>query len=422
MMKTFYRVCYLAVGLHLFFPSIALAKVLTLKECYQLALQRSEVVKYSEEDIRLIRAKYQEILGAVMPRITVMGTETLQEKTSSTSGFSTTFNRFSTPSIAVTLTQPIFHGFKDFYALRSGKAELLQKEFLEREARRQLYMDVATTYYTITSLDRNIRTTNQILSVLRSQMLEMNKWLNLGKIRESEVASQKTEIALLEAGLEKYKGDKLIAYEVLTYFTGLDPHPAIVSQSPFVRRLPSLDYFLQAALNRPDLSAVKQDIRRSDEGIKMAKSDFMPVVDFAADYYPYRVGVSADIDWDVQFKMQVPVFNLSNIGKLKEAKSVAVQSRLLAEQKERSVATDVKKSFKSLESSLRQLNRYQNAVSLAQKSYQLQRDDYLNGLVSHLDVLQSERSWFESLKQRDAAEIQAWMDWMTLQSNAGTLP
>jgi outer membrane protein TolC len=419
-MKIFYRFCSLAFCL--FFCSSALAKVLTLKDCYQLALQRSEAVKYSEEDIRLIRAKYQEVLGAVMPRLTVTATETLQERISTTDGFSTTFNRFSTPSVAVTLTQPIFHGFKDFYALRAGKAEWLQKEFLVREAKRGLYTDVATTYYTIMSLDRHIRTTNQILSVLRSQMAEMNKWFALGKIRESEVAAHKTEMALLEAGLEKDQGDKLMAYDVLAYFTGLDPHPAIVSQNPFVRQLPSLDYFLQAALNRPDVSAIKQSIHLSDEGVKMAKSDFMPAIDFTADYYPYRVGVSANVDWDVQFKMQVPVFNLSNIGKLKEAKSTAIQTRLLAEQKEKVVKTDVKKAFTSLQSSLRQLSRYQQAVSLAQKSYHLQRDDYLNGLVSHLDVLQSERSWFEALKQRDAAEIQAWMDWITLQSNAGTLP
>lgn len=391
---------------------------MSLKECYNLALKHNETVPIAQQDINLVKAKYQSILGAILPKISVGVTELVQDEAT----VSSVFNRVSTPELAVTLTQPIFHGLIDFYAIRSNKSELKQKQFLLEDAKLNLYWDVASTFYLIAGIERHLQTTHRMLAVLRAQNADLQHRRDLGKIRESEFISQKTEIALLEAGAEKLKGDRLVAYEIMTFLTGQEEQLQIAVQNPLAQKLQNLNTYLSYSSQRPNVMAAKEQIDINKQTVKMAKGMLLPAADLAAGYYPYRTGISDGIDWDVQFNLSLPVFNLTNLGKIKEAKSVDAKGKLQTQRLQRSAENDVKKYYASLRSNLSQLGKYQSAAALSQKNYELQRADAQNGLVSHQDVLQAERSWFLTLTARDTVQVQAWMDLVNLQISAGVLP
>lgn len=402
--------------------SAATVKTVTLRQCYQLAVKNSETAKIADEDINQVRAKYQQVLGAIIPQVTLGAAEMLQEKVATTNAFSTTFNRFSTPGVAVTLTQPIFHGFIDLYGLRSKKAELKEKEFLKQEALRNLFQDVASTYYSIATLERSIQTTNLILSALYEQSTEMNHWWKLGKIRESELAAHKTSIAILEAGLEKMRGERKMGYEVLSYLTGTEASLAIVLENPLGKKPLKVTDYINAASGRSDVQAAKQRSQQAKEGVRMAKGKLYPGIDVEANYYPYRTGVQEDVDWDVTFSLALPVFNLAHLGKIKEAKSIKVQSQLQEKQMQRVAESEIKQAHAALTSSLAQLKKFQNAATLAGTSYNLNYQDYHLGMATQLDVLMARQTWFETLQECNAVEVQVWLDWINLQTSAGVFP
>lgn len=400
----------------------ATAKTVTLRDCYQLAVKNSETASIADEDIQQVRAQYQQVIGAITPQVSLSAAEMLQEKVATTDAFSTTFNRFSTPGVAISLTQPIFHGFIDLYGLRSKKAELKEKGFLKKEAMRNLFQDVASTYYSIATLERSIQTTHLILSALYEQSSEINHWWKLGKIRESELATHKASIAILEAGLEKMRGERKVGYEVLSYLTGVDTPLAIILENPLDKKILKVTDYLNAASGRSDVQAAKQRLQQAKEGVRMAKGKLYPELDVDANYYPYRTGVQENVDWDVTFSLSLPVFNLTNLGKIKEAKSIQVQSQLQEKQRQRLAESEIKQAHTALVSSLAQLKKFQNAATLAGKSYHLNYQDYHLGMATQLDVLMARQSWFETLQERNAAEVQTWLHWINLQTSAGVFP
>ena len=143
-------------------------------------------------------------MGVIPPQISLKFTETIQEK-ASRSGELETFTRQFRPELSLNLTQPIFHGLIEFYAIKKLKYEKREKEWLKKEAERALFINVAESYYRLVFLERNIATTSHILSVLREQLAELVEWKNLGKVRDAEVIRQQATLALLDADLSKLK-------------------------------------------------------------------------------------------------------------------------------------------------------------------------------------------------------------------------
>ena len=86
-------------------------------------------------------------------------------------------------------------------------------------------------------------------------MGELEQRVALGKSRIGEQLAQKTELALAEAELEHQRGLRRVAYEMLSFLTGLDPHPVIRLHDPATMGSDSLERYLSAAAVRPDVEA-----------------------------------------------------------------------------------------------------------------------------------------------------------------------
>jgi outer membrane protein TolC len=120
--------------------------------------------------------------------------------------------------------------------------------------------------------------------------------------------------------------------------------------------------------------------------------------------------------------MDIPVFNWSTFGVIREAKSRAKQSEIQAELTQRQAVTEIKKAHEAYQSSLRELKKYETAVSKSRASFEKQTADFGLGLITNLDVLQSERTFLDAARQRNDSKVKTWSDWINLQIVAGIKP
>lgn len=401
------------------------AERLTVRDCYALALQRSATVAIADEDIRRARARYTQALGTLLPQITATGTESLQQRApnvGATSNVTESFTRQSRPEVAIGITQPLFQGLKELQAVRLAGADRVAQEQRRAEAARLLYKDVAAAFYLIARIEQEIHTTKRILHVLRSRAAELRSWTELGKARPSELSSQATDLALLEADLVKREGDRRVAYEMLTFLTGLDPHPPILATNPAREGWRSLEYYATYATQRPDVRATEASARASKSEVAARRADLLPHADASANYYPYRVGFQKDIHWDAKLTVSVPVLNVGALGQLKEAKAKVKQAELRAQHASLEAAHDIRTAYATARSSAQQADRYAAAVRMAERNWSQQAADYRLGLVTNLEVLTAQRTWLEALRLHDAARAQAWLDYAMLQTAAGIIP
>jgi outer membrane protein TolC len=100
----------------------------------------------------------------------------------------------------------------------------------------------------------------------------------------------------------------------------------------------------------------------------------------------------------------------------------AKQAELEAENQLRIARREVQEAYDKFNSARAQYHQYLRAVSLAFKNYNLQNEDFKLGRATNLDVLTAQRTWLESMDQRNRSEVQAWLDWTQLQIASGVMP
>jgi len=401
---------------------------MSLKQCYDYALRRSETVAISAEEINIAKARYTQALGQMLPQVNILASEFLQDdsaqgNTQTPAGnVANTFTRFSRPEVAVNVYQNLFQGFKEFTALRLSKTEQVRDRFLTEDLERLLYKDVATAFYLIAAIELDINTTLKEITSVRSRLKELNDRVKLGKSRESEPLTQEADLSLLEAGLEEKRGNLKVAYEMMSFLTGLDPQPPIDWRDSRAEKLEPLEAYTAVAEGRPDVKASRKAVEIAKGDIKVKRADLFPNANAQVNFYPYRVGFQKDIHWDATFNLNIPVFNWSTYGVIREAKVRAKQSQISAELTKRTAVNEIERAYAAFQSSLNQLKKYNVAASKAEASYRKQIEEFGLGLINNLDVLQSQRTFFSAVRLRNDARVKTWADSVALRIIAGMKP
>ncbi|MDZ4224417.1 MAG: hypothetical protein U1D33_00775, partial [bacterium] len=89
---------FLVIGLQ---SSVFGQTPLTLRDCFDKALEISERVAISEAEIGVMEKKYAQAIGAILPSVHFIASEFLQDDSSTALGagdVGTTLTRFSTPT------------------------------------------------------------------------------------------------------------------------------------------------------------------------------------------------------------------------------------------------------------------------------------------------------------------------------------
>jgi outer membrane protein TolC len=399
---------------------------MTLEECYRQALGYSEEVAISQEEINRAKARFNEALGRILPRMNFEISEFLQDSSvpviDGSGGVVQTFNRSSTPELRLNLIQPLFHGLQEIQSIKLAKVDRQRQELLQKNVERLLFEDVAVAFLTIALVEREIQTTEKIIAVSRAQVTDLKKRIDLGKSRESEGTSQLADLSLLEADLERQRGDRKVAYDILSFLTGLDPQPEILIRDGIIISPKPLEDYLASAQTRYDVQASQKTAELAKGDVKIRQGDLLPRAEVEANFYPLRVGFQSQIDWDAEIRATIPLFDGAVIGRIQEAKATSRQADFQAEQQRRIAVDETRRNYDAWESSRRQFIKFQRAADISAKSYSQQSRDFQLGLLDNFDLLQTQRTWFTALRQRDVAEAQVWTDWFRLQVSAGVLP
>src|SRR5262245_20944360 len=137
----------------------------TLPQCYALALRRSEVVAISEQDIEKARARFNQALGEVLPKVSLTFTNRTQDvppQMQNNSDVGTTFTRRNRPELAVRFNQTLFRGLQEITALRLSGSDRALQRYKKADLERLLFQDVATSFYVIAKIEQDIRTNQMI--------------------------------------------------------------------------------------------------------------------------------------------------------------------------------------------------------------------------------------------------------------------
>ncbi|MBI1910122.1 MAG: TolC family protein [Deltaproteobacteria bacterium] len=420
MNRRLFLVTFLLTGLN---ASAGELKTVTLQDCYNKALKQSATLAIQEETIRIAEAHYLQALGTALPKINAKGTEFVQAA-GSDSGALNTFTRRTRPEVAITLRQPLFQGLREFKALAVSGSEKKMNRLTVERARQLLFLDVAVAYTTLLNLEEDGKILQNMLSTLQSRNQEIDRRIRLGKSRESEKLASESQSLVLESELEKNRGQIKTAYEMLSFLTGerLMPEGQRLSDSPTPPvSLPSEEEALLSLHSRPDLAATEEGLKLARGKLSVERGAFLPTLDAQANYYPYRVGLYSDINWDLLFTLNFPIFDGTTWGRVKEAKAGFKQAELDKQDKFRRAEMEVRNSLNNWQTSRSHESALKKAAAKAEANYKAQAQDYQLGLVNNLEVLQSMKEWLERQREEAQARYQAKLDYLQFKITTGSL-
>ncbi|MBI3575356.1 MAG: TolC family protein [Gammaproteobacteria bacterium] len=398
------------------------AEALMLEEYFAAALKRSEVVATQGELIRQAEEHYKQANSALRPTVNGVASYTRQDPIPAGElSTSTSPNRQSLAKL--TATQPLFRGFREFATLRQTQALLGAQDQDYRNARTQLFMDVTQNFYTVLSIEQDLKNFGEEINQNIDREKELNGRVRIGRSRIGEVLTVQSTISTLRAQVEQLQGQLGAAREAFAFLSGLAPTTLLRDTEDLPANLEPLDDYLARLELRPDVSASRQRLSAARENTKVARGAHLPSLDLNANRYLERTGNLKDSTWDVGIALTVPIYAGGLLqSRVSEAVSQLTQAELNASQVIRQAEQEIRSTHQSVVFDRSQLDALEKATASARKNYEAQRRDYRLGLVTNLDVLQALTAFQQNQLALDRARYTTKLDYLKLQAAAVRRP
>ncbi len=222
------------------------------------------------------------------------------------------------------------------------------------------------------------------------------------------------------AQAEQVRGQLAAAREGLAFLTGLPLEVALKAPEAKLPILPPLATYLSEVEKRPDVGSARFGLLAGEEGVSIARGAFLPSLDLNGNYFFKRAGALADVSWDVQFALSVPLFTGgANLSRLREARIGVQRAELSLGLARRQADLEIRTLHSTLVSQLAQVDELERARDSAEKSYQAQIQDYRLGLVTNLDVLQAMSAYRDARRALDQLKYNARINLARLESATG---
>jgi outer membrane protein len=398
---------------------VAAAGALTLDDYFAQALERSEVVATQGELIQQAEERYRQAGAALRPTVSGIATYSRQES----GALNTSITPTSQTNARLTATQPLFRGFREFAARRQTQALVDAQGEDYRQARTQLFKDVAQNFYDVLALEQDLRNLDEQINQSLEREKELRARVRIGRSRPGEILTVQSTISTLRAEIEQLQAQLSAAREAFAFLSGLPAGTPLRDSETLPANLDTLEDYLARLELRPDVKAARQRLSAARENVSVARGARQPSLDLNANRYLERKGNLKDVDWDVQLALTVPLYAGGSLqSQVREALSQSTQAELSTSQARRQAEQEIRAVYQSVVFDRSRLVALEKATESARKNYEVQRHDYRLGLVTNLDVLQALTAFQENQRALDRARYIAKLDYLRLEAAAARRP
>ena len=398
---------------------VAGADMLTLDDYFAQAMVRSEVVATQSELIHQAEERYRQAKATLHPTIDGVASYTWLDK----GARDTTANPTRQPNARLTATQPLFRGFREFASKRQTQALVGAQGEDYRQARTQLFKDVAQNFYDVLALEQDLKNFDEQISQNLDREKELRDRVRIGRSRSGETLAVQTTISTLRAQIEQLQAQLAAAREAFAFLSGLPAATPLHDTEILPANLDPLEAYLARLDLRPDVKAAQQRFTAAQENVSVARGARQPSLDLNANRYLERKGSLENVDWDVQLALTIPLYAGGSLqSRVREAVSQSTQAELGASLARRQAEQEIRSVYQSVTFDRSRLEALEKATEAARKNYEVQRHDYRLGLVTNLDVLQAMTVFQENQRALDRARYTAKLDYLLLEAAAVRRP
>jgi outer membrane protein TolC len=344
------------------------------------------------------------------------------------------------PLLNLTFTQPLLRGFGKS-ANMAGLENAIDNEWLNKLNLQQAVIDqitqVITAYRTLILSGNNLQNQRRQLQEANKSYEINEKKIAAGQLEPTANVQQSYQIESLNLMVEQGENDFKIAAQDLLQAIGLDPDmrlavPDDVTLDKIV--IPNVNEALTQALeHNTQYLALKMAMRADERAYAVAKNQQLWQLDATASV---QAGTMTDVEnnsgglkgiyngrnisQSAGVTLTIPLHDLSRRSQLIAAKVRLEKDRLNLIAAKRALITMIKNTVSNIESQAKRYELAKRQVSLADKSYALEKKKQQAGIASALDVSNTQNQLIQAQIGLISAKIAYLNQLSALQRILGT--
>lgn len=405
----------------LLFLFVVSAFAVNIDEAFRSALERNEAAHQAREQVVQAKERYDQAKSGPLPRIEYNLQHTIQPRIKDPLGRAFAPERQTASSVS--LTQPIFSGFREFSGLRQQRELLEAQRKLEVLSLSQIYENVATAYLNVLSYEQDLRNLREQAEISAARVKDLLARTRRGESRANEALTAQAEQAAVDAEIQLVESQLRMARENFHYLTGMPVDSKLDEIPTSTPKLAPLEEYLNRLERRPDVGAAALEAEAARQNVKVKRGSFWPTVEVVGNYYFERPGLLGEVDWDVTFNVKFPFFEGGlRYNEVQEAASMQRQADLEVSRLRREATAEIRGLHESLRRRVDQLKALERAAEMSRKSYQSLQREFRRGLTRNIDVQLAQSDFRVKQRGYDQARYAARLDQIKLDLAAGRFP
>lgn len=324
------------------------------------------------------------------------------------------------PEVGITIEN--FAGQGDYRGFDAAETSIEISQLILLAGKRQkrckvasLEYDIARWEYKIKQLDIINATSTAFVDVLKAQdQLRLSKELLslankiyrtvVERVKSGQVSPiEKTRASIIlstaQIQLEKSENRLKAARKRLAAMWGCkSPHfKKAVGRLDNVHPIPSMDLLNKLVEKNPEITRWMIEIKRAKAVLELERSKRIP--DMKLSWGMRRLEETDDYAFLFSFSIPLPIFN-RNQGGIREAHYRLSQAYEKKDAVELAIRTELAKAYKALASAYTEVSTLKERIlPAAQKTFYAIREGYKKGKFGYLDVLNAQKTLFDSKRQ-----------------------
>lgn len=383
-------------------------QTLTLEQAIKLGTEQSKALKVSSSKIVTSEARSKQYAAAAIPNVSLNGSYTrlsnnitpfIVQLPGAPEGLALNPQILNQYTSGVSVTEPIFAGFRIKYALESARYVEEATRLDYEKDKSEVVLNIAAAYLNLYKIDVSKRLVQENIRQLNEQLTNVKNFEKQGLAIGNEVLRTQLQLSNIELSQIDITNSLNVANYNLNIMLGLPTDTQIQVDTNAIfsaKQLQTFDEYLQQAVNsRSDLKALDIRGKSVSTQVNMARANYYPTVNLFGNYFynrpNQRVFPQQDKFKDTWSAGITLSYNLSNLftnkNQVAEATSLALQTQTQYEQLSDNVKMEVNQNYLAVVQSQQKIEVARRSVAQAAENYRTTQSRYGNGVALLTDVL-----------------------------------
>jgi len=403
----------------------------SLKDLYRIALERSEKIKISGEDLYVSEKGRDKALSSLLPKFSAFWDYTRYSK-EKTAVFGSTLLAIQpeySASWGLRLDQTMSTGGRELTAFKISKENIEKSKFELYAVREGYLLSVASAYYDVLKAQKALEIARVNSERLTKHRDAAATRLKVGDVTKTDLLRAEAELSGSQADLVKADNNLKLAKAILARIVGLDGDYDV--KEPDIKGKPAEEYVLsslkgKALLEHAQLQSQDLHNRISEAQVRYAQGAYWPTLSVEGVYsrmeeeptLPFFLRESIYGMLSVTFPFFEGGLRRAEVG---EAKARLRQSELIYEDLKKTIMIEVESAFLEFQTQKGVLKSLEDEVTFARDNFNSVSRQYEFGLANSIEVIDANTLLLTSERQLEDAKYDYQLSVLKLERATGTL-